>query len=159
MSVHFIFRSLYNSPMEKQVRHFDDDSVLAWARRIWGSVASDRAFERGKEILGGLEVYSFGALFDVEGDLAGQPEDMDQVAGWFGRQMYCQEVLHGPHHLQLLTDDDETEMAIYLFDDHYRAANPGKTDFLLHEGWELPTGAGDSGRGPLWDTSDRARGG
>jgi uncharacterized protein (TIGR02996 family) len=160
MSVFFVYRSLYNSPLEKHVRRFDDDSVVAWARRVWGPVASDRAFDRGKELLGGLEVYSFGSLFDAEREaLSGPPEDMDQVAGWFGN-MYCDEVLHGPHHLQVFTDDDETEMAIYLFDDHYRAANPGKTDFLLHEGWELPAGGGDGpvlalpGTHPIGPTGD-----
>ena len=29
---------------------------------------------------------------------------------------------------------------LYIFDDHYRKANPGKADFLLLPGWELPAG-------------------
>ena len=39
-------------------------------------------------------------------------------------------------------------MAVYVFDDHYRAANPGKADFLLLDGWELPAGDAD-GEPPL----------
>ncbi len=151
MAVHFVFRSLYNSPLEKQVRHFDDDSVVAWARRVWGQVPTDQAFDRGREILGGLEVYSFPNLFDVEANLHGPPDNMAGVAAWFG-QMYSPQILHGSHHLQLYTDDDETEMAIYLFDDHYRSSNPGKTDFLLWDRWELPAGDGDVSGVVLPDT-------
>jgi uncharacterized protein (TIGR02996 family) len=57
--------------------------------------------------------------------------------------MYVNEKEGGPHHVQIYTDDDELEFAVYVFDDHYRKANPGKADFLLHEGWELPDGAAD----------------
>jgi uncharacterized protein (TIGR02996 family) len=46
-----------------------------------------------------------------------------------------------------MTDDDELEMAIYVFDDHYRKKKPGKADFLLLPGWELPDGGG-TGRLP-----------
>src|SRR5262249_53023344 len=35
---------------------------------------------------------------------------------------------------------------IYVFDDHYRKKKPGKADFLLLDGWELP--AGESSKRP-----------
>jgi uncharacterized protein (TIGR02996 family) len=68
---------------------------------------------------------------------------MADVREWF-EGMYQEEVNAGRHHIQVLTDDDEIEMAVYVFDDHYRAARPGKADFLLLDDWELP--AGDSKR-------------
>lgn len=34
-------------------------------------------------------------------------------------------------------------MAVLVFDDHYRAANPGKADFLLLPDWQLPGGESD----------------
>jgi uncharacterized protein (TIGR02996 family) len=75
------------------------------------------------------------------------PQSMEEVADWFSH-MYDQGQANGPHHIQLLTDDDEIEMAVYVFDDHYRAANPGKADFLLIDGWEVPAGEAD-GEPPL----------
>jgi uncharacterized protein (TIGR02996 family) len=51
----------------------------------------------------------------------------------------------GPHHVQVYTDDDDLEMVIYIFDDHYIAAHPGRAAFLLHDGWQLPDGAGQGG--------------
>jgi uncharacterized protein (TIGR02996 family) len=51
---------------------------------------------------------------------------------------YVEEEGHGPHHLQILTEDDDNQVAVYLFDDHFRALAPGLTDFLLLDGWELP---------------------
>jgi uncharacterized protein (TIGR02996 family) len=153
MSVYFVYRTTYNAFLEKHVRRFDDASVLAWARRVWEPVEDGgRAFEHAKVLLGGLEVYTFERLFTgIAEDGAPPPEDMDGVAAGFGR-LYVNELQHGPHHLQLLTDDDETEMAVYLFDDHYRAANPGRADFLLHDGSELPAGESDAPAGPLADT-------
>jgi uncharacterized protein (TIGR02996 family) len=149
MGVYFVYRTTYNSPLEKHVRRFDDDSVLAWARRIWQPIEGHRAFDHGLALLGGLQVYSFGSLFKgIAEHGTPPPEDMDGVAAGF-EYLYTNEVQHGRHHLQLLTDDDETEMAIYLFDDHYRAAHPGKADFLLHEGWELPEGDADGRRRAL----------
>ena len=45
MSVYFVYRTTYNTPLEKHVRRFDDDTVVAWARRIWQPIADgDRAF-------------------------------------------------------------------------------------------------------------------
>jgi uncharacterized protein (TIGR02996 family) len=65
------------------------------------------------------------------------PENMDQVINGF-RSGYVEEEEHGPHHAQLLTEDGEIQVAVYLFDDHFRASSPGLTDFLLLDGWELP---------------------
>jgi uncharacterized protein (TIGR02996 family) len=70
---------------------------------------------------------------------------MKDVHDWFCA-MYDQGEAHGPHHIQLLTDDDEIQMAVYVFDDHYREKHPGKADFLLLDGWQLPDGESD---GPL----------
>ena len=53
-----------------------------------------------------------------------------------------------PHALQVLTDDDEIELAYYFFDDHYLNEHPGRTAYLLHEGWRLPTSSGKNSEKP-----------
>lgn len=145
MAVYFVYRCHYGAPSEKYVRRFEYDTVLEWARAVWKPHDSDdAAYEYAKEFLGGLSVYSFGSMFHSapEHPLLPCPETMEQVHNWFG-SMYRNESADGPHHVQVLTDDDELEMAVYVFDDHYRAANPGKADFLLLDGWELPEGDAD----------------
>jgi uncharacterized protein (TIGR02996 family) len=147
VAVYFVYRCHYGTPSEKHVRRFEYDSVLDWAKDVFKPIASrEQAFAYAEKLLGGLDVYSFGSIFSgaAENDL-GPPRKMADVKQWFGG-MYVVEEAHGPHHIQILTDDDEIEMAVYVFDDHYRKAKPGKADFLLLDGWELP--AGDS-RKPL----------
>jgi uncharacterized protein (TIGR02996 family) len=147
MPVHFVYRCHYGAPSEKHVRRFEYDTVLDWAKAVYRQLPEDEASEYAEQLLGGLHVYSFDSLFMLHKDEAPSkcPQTMEDVGGWFTR-MYDQGLANGPHHIQLLTDDDEIEMAVYVFDDHYRKANPGKADFLLLDGWELP--AGESGAEP-----------
>jgi uncharacterized protein (TIGR02996 family) len=147
VAVYFVYRCHYGTPSEKHVRRFEYDTVLDWAKATFKPIADrDAAFKYGTDLLGGLEVYSFGSIFaDAAENKDTPPRKMPDVKAWFSG-MYVQDEAHGPHHIQILTDDDEHEMAVYVFDDHYRAAKPGKADFLLLDGWELPDGDGD---GPL----------
>jgi uncharacterized protein (TIGR02996 family) len=145
MAVYFVYRCHYNAPSEKHVRRFEYDTVLDWAKAVFKQLPGDDAGWRyAKDLLGGLYVYSFGDLFAIgdEDEELPPPRTMRDVHNWF-HKMYVDEHKNGPHHIQILTDDDELEMAVYVFDDHYRKANPGKADFLLLDGWELPDGDAD----------------
>jgi uncharacterized protein (TIGR02996 family) len=151
MPVYFVYRCQYGAPSGKHVRRFEHDTVLDWAQAVFRQFpTTDAASAYAAELLGGLYVYSFDGMFVIDDGHAplDPPRTMHDVAAWFSR-MYDQGQANGPHHIQLLTDDDEIEMAVHVFDDHYRAANPGKADFLLHGGWELPPGDADGGAGPL----------
>lgn len=154
MAVYFVYRCHYGAPSEKHVRRFEYHTVLEWARAVFRQLPNDEAYEYAEKLLGGLEVYSFGSMFrtDDEHPSIGCPQTMEEVGGWFS-SMYDQGQANGPHHIQVLTDDDEREMAVYVFDDHYREANPGKADFLLLDGWELPDGASNAEPPELPETS------
>src|SRR5262249_37861150 len=112
-----------------------------------------RAHEHAQKLLG-CNVYSFDGLFEA---IAAQgwppPKSMRELAGHLEDALYVNEMKSGPHHVQICTDDDELEMVIYLFDDHYAAANPARAAFLLHDGWQLPAGAGAGG----FRTSEKTR--
>jgi uncharacterized protein (TIGR02996 family) len=154
MAVYFVYRCHYGTPSEKHVRRFEYDTVLEWAQGVFRQLPSDEAFEYAEKLLGGLHVYSFGSLFRIDDNHPPRecPRTMEDVSAWFS-DMYDQGQANGPHHIQLLTDDDELEMAVYVFDDHYRAAHPGKADFLLLDGWELPAGDSDAPPPALPETS------
>lgn len=141
MAVYFVYRCHYGTPSEKHVRRFEYDTVLDWAKAVFRQLDRDAGFKYSEDLLGGLDVYSFGSMFITDEDHppVAPPKTMADVKRWFGG-MYVGEEAHGSHHIQVLTDDDEIEMAVYVFDDHYRAAKPGRADFLLLDGWELPEG-------------------
>jgi uncharacterized protein (TIGR02996 family) len=142
MAVYCVYRCHYGAPSEKHVRRFEYDSVLEWAQAVFRQFPErEEADDYASELLGGLHVYSIGSIFTADDDEGERkpPKTMRDVHEWFG-DMYVNEQKNGPHSIQILTDDDELEMAVYVFDGHYRKANPGKADFLLLDGWELPDG-------------------
>jgi uncharacterized protein (TIGR02996 family) len=153
MAVYFVYRCHYNAPGERHVRRFAFDTVVDWVRSIWKPIPdNDKAYQYAEDLLGGLDVYMFGRMFlAIAEEGLPPPENMEQVMDAF-RHLYVQGEDHGPHHLQILTDDDEEEMALYLFDDHFRAPSPGLTDFLLLDGWELPGTWSGEGSARLPDT-------
>jgi uncharacterized protein (TIGR02996 family) len=153
MAVYFVYRCHYGTPSEKHVWRFEYDTVLDWAKAIFKQFRdTEEAYKYAKELMGGRYVYSLGSIFAMDEDEEDPlerkpPKTMRDVHNWFGG-MYVNEQKDGPHHIQIYTDDDELEMAVYIFDDHYRKANPGKADFLLLDGWELPDGNADGGWEP-----------
>jgi uncharacterized protein (TIGR02996 family) len=141
MPVYFVFRSHDGTPTEKHVRRFEYDTVLDWARAVWKLHETREEAQRYAEhLFGDIGVEVFCGLFHDQGEEStGRPRTMADVKLWFS-DMYCEEEAHGAHHIQVLTEWGDEQRAIYLFDDHYRNKKPGKTDFLLLDGWELPAG-------------------
>jgi uncharacterized protein (TIGR02996 family) len=142
MAVYFVFRSHDGTPTEKHVRRFEYDTVLEWAKAVWKlHDARQEARRYAEQLFGEIDVEVFCGLFHKGEDAATtRPRTMADVQGWFFDQLYCEEEAHGGHHLQVLTEWGDDQRAIYVFDDHYRNKKPGKTDFLLLDGWELPAG-------------------
>src|SRR5262249_28446828 len=58
------------------------------------------------------------------------------------------EILAAPHLLQVLTDDDEIQLAYYFFDDTYLARHGDRAALLLLDGWKLPAGHAAKGLKP-----------
>ena len=145
MSVYFVYRSHCEGPSGKHVRRLDADSVLGWFQGVWerAKQAEDASEWVKTEI--GADVYGFASIFQAAREHALPPPTSDREL-----KSYLEENLHTegemrfkPHAMQVLTDDDEIELAYYIFDDHYLKDHPGRTAYLLHEGWRLPTTSGD----------------
>jgi uncharacterized protein (TIGR02996 family) len=146
MAVYFVYRCHYGSPSEKHVRRFEYDTVLDWAKAVWRlHETREEANHYGKELFTGLDTDAFHTLFRTysEHPMPHCPRTMTDVKRWFDA-FYCEEVAHGAHHIQCLTEWGDNQRSIYVFDDHYRAKKPGKADFLLLDGWELPAGASEA---------------
>ena len=146
MPVYFVYRCHYGAPNEKHVRRFEYDSVLEWARAVWRlHDTREEANRYGREVFTGLDTDAFHTLFcTYDGHpMPHRPRSMADVKRWFGA-FYCEEEAHGSHHIQCLTEWGDNQRAVYVFDDHYRALKPGKADFFLLDGWELPAGGSDA---------------
>ena len=96
----------------------------------------------------GADVYGFASLFEAARDQSLPPPTSDRKPSsptWKNTSTSRWSSSFKPHAIQVLTDDDEIELAYYLFDDHYlKSTSRPHRSYLLHEGWRLPTTSGDS---------------
>jgi hypothetical protein len=145
MAVHFVYRSPYDNPACKTVSRLEADSVLSWFRKVWPeATAAEGAAAWVRKALG-CPVYGLDALFEKARDRRLPPPGSDdQLHKYLNDYLYFDgELLAEPHCVQVLTDDEEIELAYYLFDDAFLQDNPRAAAFLLHDGWELPERAVD----------------
>jgi uncharacterized protein (TIGR02996 family) len=154
MAVHFVYRSHYHGPTGLYVKRFDEPSILDWFRHRWQGVRHDDGAHEYAEQLLGTSVYGFASLFDrIAEHSIPPPRSMRALQEVFDEHLYVEgEVLFSPHLIQVLTDDDEIQLAYYFFDDDYLARHGKRAAFLLNEGWRLPAEAGDGGFRPAEKT-------
>jgi hypothetical protein len=146
MSVYFVYRSHCEGPSGKHVCRLSADSVLGWFQQVWERAKqADDASEWVKTEIG-TSVYGFHSIFENARENALPPPTSDRkLKSYLEEHLYVEgEIKYKPHALQVLTDDDEIELAYYVFDDHFVKEHPGRADYLLHEDWRLPTTSGDS---------------
>jgi uncharacterized protein (TIGR02996 family) len=140
MTVHFVYRSHYHGPTGLYRRTFDDATVLDWFVKRWqGRDYDDGAHELAKKLLG-THVYGFASLFQaiLEHKLP-PPKTHRQLVKLLNEHLYLEgELRAGPGLLQMLTDNDEIQLAYYFFDDAYLAKHRRHIAFLLQDDWRLP---------------------
>ena len=161
--VYLVIRAVDCSPLGKKVYKFEAPSLLEWVQEAWDSVSALGRFEDEDEEYEYLEdTYPF-----VEKQLkvsewevvqffnrmrcCSKPESLDDLASFiadFGR--YGEGSINMDDRcIHAVTDDDEIEIEWYLFDEEYKNATEHVTSFLLHETFELPSGAGSGKFAPV----------
>ena len=126
-------------------RHAAGLVPLRLARRIPDGDHGAEAGGYAEELLG-THVYSFGHLFVHAHDNAlPRPETMDQLHERLERALYVREYRGSDDTIQVLTDDDETSLAMYWFTDAFAKARPERVAYLLREDWHLPEAVGPGG--------------
>lgn len=150
MSTYFVYRSPYHGPSGKYLKRFDDATVLDWFRNHWRAIhdvgPEYPAGTYAEELLG-THVYGFGSLFERIGEHAlAPPADEKTLWRLLRANLYVEgEIRTAPHCVQVLTDDDEMELAYYFFDDDFLAEHGARAAFLLNEDWRLPGGHAEVG--------------
>jgi uncharacterized protein (TIGR02996 family) len=146
MSVYFVYRTHYDKPSFNYVTKFEDATVLDWFRHQWLSMQGDEThWNRARACaLFGCSDYALYALFAaIREHSLPQPTTSSELQTQLEQHLpFAKEVLIQPHVIQVLTHDDELEMAYYFFDDEYLNRYRDKAAFLLLEGWRLPEDAG-----------------
>jgi uncharacterized protein (TIGR02996 family) len=157
VAVYFAYRCGYLGPTCKHLRRFDDATVVDWFRRHWRHVneAESRAYV--ESILGVHVAYLGGVFSPMEGDFPPPPATMQDVADAVSGT-YNSVICFEDHCLQVLTDDDEIDMAYYFFDDVFLERHAGLASLLLRDDWQLPDGAGEKGRFPEVHTTSPLEG-
>jgi hypothetical protein len=141
MSVFFVYRSQYETPVLNQLKIFSDATVFDWFKRNWkGAESYDESTKIARELIG-IDVYGFDSIFEAIGEhQIGSPEDEQALARILEKHLYVEgELKFEPHCIQVLTDDDELDVAYYIFDDIFLEQNRDKADFLLARDFELST--------------------
>lgn len=143
MKIYFAYRSGY-IPNHRHLRVFEADSVLDWFVQNWPVLSErpDQEEHSESEEEGALALFlgeqPYGLpLSDVadEGEKPARiaaPRNLKELKEKVESFAYCGEVLVAKNCVQVLTDDDEIELAWYVFDEEYARANAAKVAIWLH---------------------------
>ncbi|MBE3012554.1 hypothetical protein IL992_25655 [Microbispora sp. NEAU-D428] len=141
--VHFVYRSVYEGPSGRLVRHFPDATVLDWFRRVWDDAASQDAYTWVQRELG-TDVYGLHTIFETG---LPAPRTHIELRRMLKEHLYVEGRLRVDRHsVRVFTDDDEVELAYFFVDDHVVADEPDRWAYLVHESWDLPADAPPSVR-------------
>jgi hypothetical protein len=155
MSVYFVYRSHYEGPSGKHVRVLGGDSVLGWFQAAWEKAKQAEDTSEWLKAEPGCDVYGLASIFEAARDESLPPPKTDRkLRSYLEGHLYVEgEMLHEPHAIQVLTDD-EIELAYFFFDDHYLRDDPGRAAYLRHEDWRLPSTNGEVSFRPSIDTKE-----
>lgn len=113
--MYFVYRSWYEGPLGKLVRHYPGVTVLEWFRRVWEEAGRDEdAYEWVRREFG-TDVYGLNSIFTT-GEPA--PTSMVDLRRLMREHLYYEEQLSmDDHSVRVFTNDDELELAYFFVDD------------------------------------------
>jgi uncharacterized protein (TIGR02996 family) len=148
VAVYFGYRCGYLGPTTLYRRRFDDATVLDWFRRHWVGVADENeAIAHAKAVLGEDIAYFACVFLTIARRNLPLPTTTEEIARTI-QSGYHNAILFEDHCVQVLTDDDEIDMAYYFFDDAFLQSQSDLASYLLLDDWRLPDGMGKGGWWP-----------
>ncbi|WP_411846856.1 hypothetical protein AAFN60_04915 [Roseibacillus persicicus] len=168
--VYFVCRSEYEKPHGKRIVEFPDcENLLAWFQKYWLTreelIAAepklaqadpeddwewcDEIVRQRAEVFGG-NFYDFSRfLFAMlDRDRPKSLRDVEEFISSFEGQFSEGSIAMFESAIQVDTNDDEIDLAWYLFDDDFSNKYPERTSFLIHKPVELPSEVGSSNWAP-----------
>lgn len=131
-NIYIAYRTGYKANY-RQMASFQAESILDWFQQHWQTLQSDKY----KDLLG-FDIYGLPLYQVKENEEIAKPQNMDELSDSIQRLVYCNELHADEHCLQVLTDDDEIELAWYVFDETYKQQNMDKLAVWFTKG-DLPS--------------------
>ncbi len=180
--VYLVLRSEYQEPHGRKILEFPDaPDLVAWLRTHWitrqDPIAINPAIAQEQDFdpMDWQDEIHLLRPSLLEGAPNGLTEFFVRMVDWPrpGNMADVQKFIasfegsYGEGHIEISgtaiqanTDNDEIDLAWYLFDQTYADQNPGSITFLLHKPFELPAAFGTNGWLPPRDVSrfDRGQG-
>lgn len=131
MKIYFAYRTGYEAN-NRFIREFEADSVLDFFQKYWDKLTLE---EECDELLG-TRVYGF-PISDYNDDdniAPPVPKTIDELITGLTSYVYSHEVLGDKDYIEVHTDDDEIELAWYVFSEDYKNASMDKLAL-----WFYPT--------------------
>jgi uncharacterized protein (TIGR02996 family) len=153
MTVWFAYRCHYDLPATRFVKRFKEPTLVEWFRNHCKPSTDYDDAERHVQELLGIQPHGFGYFLTRLGEAnVPPPRNNRELQAGFGYWSVEGEWLFQPHAIQGLDDDDEEEMAFYLFDDVFAARYPERVAWLTLEDWRLPADVGTGSFTPIFPT-------
>ncbi len=147
MSVWFAYRCHYALPAARFVKCFDEPTLLEWFRNHCKPIADVEEAYAYLNGLFGIVPYGMEYLLTrLAEENVQPPRNNRELREAFDHWSVKGDWLFQPHAIQGLDDDDEAQMAFYVFDEVFARKYPERVACLMHEDWQLP---GDAGTGPF----------
>ncbi|MBS1796595.1 MAG: hypothetical protein JSS81_22370 [Acidobacteria bacterium] len=138
MKIYFAYRSGY-IPNNRHLKVFEAASVLDWFRENWDALAGEN-LNTVRDFLGvrpyGLPFYDYQTQKPVA-----PPESLKGLKSKIRSFAYTNEVKVAKDCVKVFTDDDEIELAWFVFDEDYAAKNMDRIAVWLRD--SLPLDFGD----------------
>lgn len=144
MKITFAYRSGY-VPNNRHLREFEAESVLSWFVQNWPVLSAPSNSEQASEALQtllGVRPYGLPVSDHDDETPVAAPRSLKELTEKLEAFTYNNEVLVSKHCAQVLTDDDEIELAWYVFDEEYAQQNAAKISIWQHP--DLPLQFGDA---------------
>lgn len=138
MKIYFAYRSGY-LPNNRYFKTFEADSIFDWFLKNWATL-SDETEGAVKNLLG-VRPYGFPVSDYQTEKPVPAPRDLEDLKEKIESFVYSNEVIVSENCVQVFTDDDEIELAWYVFDEKFAAENPGKVSVWFND--VLPTKIAD----------------
>lgn len=129
-------------PNSRYIKEFHEDSILSWFQRHW-EVFTKEESEEYIQVLG-IEIYGY-PIWQLEDEpLPSKPKNFEELVTIVEKYFYNNEVEGNEDCLRVLTDDDEIELAWFLFTENYKNKNWDKVSIWFNS--EIPTKFGKTGQ-------------
>lgn len=153
MKIYFAYRTGYE-PNLRFLNSFESDSILEWFLENWNTLCS----EEYSDLLG-TDVYGFPITENNEGSESAtqsffsklfgkkkqetKPKNIQELLQILEAGIYVNEIEGNENYIKAATDDDEIELAWFIFTEEYKLKNEDKVAIWFNN--TLPTSFGSKG--------------